>query len=155
MMSPLLVSQMRGIGRQQVTALHKAQPAPDDSDDDGAVSHNADDDDDRPVVHNNNNDDWAVAHPREQQQRRHAEENQEREARYAEELAAAVKRREEAQGAATATAGPSGEEYARQPHNKDIIRKGNYDEIMVEPLEYGRICAGAPGEFVVVIGADT
>ena len=27
--------------------------------------------------------------------------------------------------------------------------------MMVEPLDYGRICAGAPGEFVVVVGADT
>ena len=34
------------------------------------------------------------------------------------------------------------------------IREGNYDEMAVLPLDYERICAGDPGEFVVVVGAD-
>ena len=159
-MSPALVSQMRGIWRLQVTTLLKAQPAPDD-DDDGAVAHNDDDDDDddddggdRPVVHNDDDGDWAVAQLREQQQRRFAVvENHEREARHAEELAAAVKRREE--GHCAAAPGTSDGEWARQPHNRDIVRKGNYDEIVVELLDYDRIVAGAPGEFAVVVGAET
>ena len=138
----------------QVTTLLKAQPAPDD-DDDGAVAHNDDDDDDddQPVVHNNDNGDWAVAQLRKQQQQRFAVANQEREARHAEELAAAVKRREE--GHCAAAPGTSDGEWARQPHNRDIVRKGNYDEIVVELLDYDRIVAGAPGEFAVVVGAET
>ena len=138
---PALVSQMRGMWRSQVTTPLKAQPAPQLGDDDGAVAHNDDDDDDRPVVHNDDDGDWAVAQLREQQQRRFAVEHQERGARHAKELVAAVKRREEAQGAAEPA-----EEWARQPHNRDIVRKGNYDEMMVELVDCGRIAAGAPGE---------
>ena len=140
------------LARSQVTTLLKAQPAPQFGDDDGAVAHNDDDDDDddRPVVHNDDDGDWAVAQLREQQQRRFAVEHQERGARHAKELVAAVKRREEAQGAAEPA-----EEWARQPHNRDIVRKGNYDEIVVELLDYDRIVAGAPGEFAVVVGAET
>ena len=53
-----------------------------------------------------------------------------------------------------ATAGRTDEEYARQPHNSNKIRNGNYDEMAVLPLDYERICAGDPGEFAVVVGAD-
>ena len=144
------------LARSQVTTLRKAQPAPQFGDDDGAVAHNDDDDDDddRPVVHNDDDDDdWAVAQLWEQQQRWFAVENQEREARHTEELAAAVNRREEAQGAAEPDR--SAKEWAWQPHNRGIIRKGNYDGMMLELLDYGNIVAGTPGEFVVVILADT
>ena len=53
-----------------------------------------------------------------------------------------------------ATAGRTDEEYARQPHNSNKIRNGNYDEMAVLPLDYERICAADPGEFIVVVGAD-
>ena len=139
-----LVAARRSTWRARITTLLKPSERINSDEYSGAVfpSHDNDFCDGMPT-------DGAAAQLAEEQQRRHRKENEERKARHAEELAAAIEKKQ-----GEATAAKTNEEYDQLPHNHDIIRKGNYDEMAVVPLDYERICAGDPGEFVVVVGAD-
>ena len=153
-----LVSDRRATWRTQITTALKAVPALDDdeshgSDDSGAVAKDGNNDNggDNTVLLNDDTGDEAVAQLRQEQASRHAKENNEREQRHAKELAATVGEAAARKFGISYTA----EQYAQLPHNNDIVRKGNYEEMTVIPLDYERITSQTPsGETLVVVGAD-